>query len=409
MRGVPNRSLWCIMKMADECVQGNGPAAGGSGGRRESFGLLGPAMFLLTGCATVVPAPELDGLRQRLVADCVAGLFSGVVAVKKDERIVFLHSCGHSDVERRAPIRPDARYKLFSTSKPLTATAVLKLVELGRMELEAPLRAYVPDVPAEWGSITIRQLLQHRSGVPELTEKLLDTYRQGSRSHEQAMAHLLGSLSEEEKKLSGAPGQGWRYSNFSYELLALAAARAGRAPFDRVLHKLVFAPAGMRTANVELIEAKGEMEAAPSPGLVRGFAGTPADLRPALSYSFVQQGAGAVHASYEDLMAFDKALSRGRLLSPAMQARMETEAVSVNDGVRYGYGWMIRSVGPCTYWQHSGGNNGYTSEFARAPDARVAIVVLSNLEFAKVGEIRSMAMKAMLESPENSRRCVEGA
>jgi|GEM_PF-1023235 len=358
------------------------------------------------GCATGAPLPQLAAARERLAADCSSGLFSGIVAVRDRGRNVFFHSCGYADAERKDALSATSRFKLFSTSKPFTAAAILALVELGRMELNAPLRTYLSNIPEEWAPITIRQLLQHRSGVPELTENLLTGYTKGGhRSHSGAMDHLLGSLNEEDRKLAGTPGESWRYSNFGYELLASAAAKVEGQPFHEVLRRRVFIPAGMRTASVELAGAAAELKHRPSPGLVAGFVGAPDNLRRATSYSFVQQGAGALHASYEDLMAFDAALSRGRLLSAETQRRIEAESVPVNETVRYGYGWMIRSAGKCHYWQHSGGNNGYTSEFARSPKAGVTVVILSNLGFAKVDGIRKMLMEAMLVPSEIKGRC----
>ncbi len=363
------------------------------------------ASIALSGCATPASPTDFSLLKNRLTADCKAGLFSGVVAAKEQRRTVFLHACGLTGPAGGVPLGPEARFKIFSVSKPITATAIQRLIEQGRMEIDGLLSSYIPEVPEEWAGITIRHLLQHRSGAPDLTEKLLEAYQKGARTHAAAMAYSLSRSDPAGKRILAAPGETWHYNNFGYELLAEAASRVAGAPFHEVLRELVFEPAGMKSASVELPSPKGGLTHLPSPGLVTGFFGTPGDMSPTFTYSYVQQGAGAVHASYRDLFAFDEALSRGNLLSRSSITANEEQSVRASKTVRYGFGWMIRSVGACTYWQHDGGNQGYVTDFSRAPEAGVAAVILSNFSFVKVGEYRKAIMETMLRGPKAFKRC----
>jgi CubicO group peptidase (beta-lactamase class C family) len=239
--------------------------------------------------------------------------------------------------------------------------------------------------------VTIRHLLQHQSGIPDFTEKLLQAYLSaGHRSQRAAMDHLLKSLTGGETALATSPGQTWRYSNFGYELLALAAERIEGRPFAEVVRLRVFAPAGMASAVIEMADPRRDvLQGLSVPGLVAGFNGSP-DARSHLvaSYSFIQQGAGAVVASRQDLLALGKALRSRRLLSDANRARMEADAVTASATARYGYGLMVRTSGKCAYWQHSGGNNGYVSEFAVVPRAQATVVILSNFGFSEPSDYR---------------------
>lgn len=108
-------------------------------------GLAAWAALALNGCATVGEPVEFPGLRERLSADCAAGKFSGVAAVQRDDRLLFFHSCGWRDEERKTPIGPDDRYKIFSISKSFTGTAILRLAERGRIDLDASLSRYLPE------------------------------------------------------------------------------------------------------------------------------------------------------------------------------------------------------------------------------------------------------------------------
>ncbi len=357
-----------------------------SGFVRRLAGLGLPALtaVALSGCATISQRADLPGLRERLSADCAAGRFSGVMAVQRDDRLLFLHSCGWRDAEQRTPIVHDDRYKIFSISKALTGVAILRLVERDRIDLDGPLLRYLPEVPAPWAAVTVRHLLQHQSGIPDHTEKLLAAYQVGERSHVGAMARAMASLNPAEVAPLGSPGQEWRYSNFNYELLAYVAARMEQRPFHQILQEEVFNPGRMSTASVQLAAPdRSELHGVPSPGLVGGFIGSADEPEPVtVNYSFIQQGAGAVVAGYRDLLAFGRALQQGRILSAPMRARNVSESVVANPPVRYGYGWLIRPVGRCNYWQHSGGTQGYAADLAVAPQLGITVAILSNYGFA---------------------------
>jgi CubicO group peptidase (beta-lactamase class C family) len=275
----------------------------------------------------------------------------------------------------------------------------LKLVELRRLRLEATLAELAPNIPSEWKDVTVAQLLHHQSGIADHTEKLLEAYRSGgSRSHEAAMRRLLESLKEPDKSLQFAPGGQWRYSNFGYELLAYAAASAEKRPFREIVRDHVFKPAGMSTAELEAADPNSAaLRPLPLLGLAQGFngvAGQPKPIGPV--YSLIQQGAGATVAGYKDVLAFTRALGRGRLLSPAMLARNEGDSVAINETLRYGYGWMIAQAQGCTYWEHSGGTNGYVSDMIYAPDAGLTLVILSNFGFAPISDYRRDFLQALL-------------
>ena len=342
--------------------------------------------------------PSLESFAARLAADCAAGRFSGVVVAARRGEVVFQHVCGRADFETGAPMTPEAAFKIFSVSKPITGVLVTALAERGVIGLDEPVRKYVPAAPAAWEAVTVRHLLNQTAGVPELTNDLLAAYQAGARSHPEAMNRVLKALTPEKATLAAPPGTAWRYSNFGYELLAQAASAAAKRPWHELLESWVFRPCGMTTAAVELPAGPpgGPLAGTRAPGLVQGYVGAPGALKRAVSYSFVQQGAGAVHATTRDLLAFDACLKRAPLLSPQSQLRNERESVRVSDTARSGFGWLIRTAGARTYWQHDGGNNGYTSDFARTREGDATVVILTNLGFVHVPELRRDLMSALL-------------
>ena len=349
--------------------------------RAAGAGVAAFALLALGGCATIGRQIKFPELRERLSADCAAGRFSGVMAVQRHDRVLFLHSCGWRNPERRTPIGHDDRYKIFSISKSLTGAALLRLVQRGRIDLDAPLSQYLSDAPEAWTPVTVRHLLHHRSGIRDHTEKLAAAYLVGGeRSHVSAMTRALALLNPSEAALLGPAGQEWRYSNFNYELLAHIAATVEGRPFHEILKDEVFIPAQMTTASVQLADPDSSaLRPLPSPGLVTGFIGSADQARPVVvNYSFIQQGAGAVVVGYRDLLAFGRAMQRGRIWSRAMRVRNVTESVVTDRApTRYGYGWLIRPLGQCNYWQHSGGTQGYAADLAVAPEEGVTVAILS--------------------------------
>jgi D-alanyl-D-alanine carboxypeptidase len=340
-------------------------------------------------------------VKARLEADCADELLSGVVEAQVKGQRVFQHVCGFVDRDRKVAMTSDRTFKLLSISKPVTGTAVMILAEEGKIDFDAPIGRYVEGIPAAWDAVTVRHLLNHVSAIPDLTDALLDAYLEKSaRSHAEALSLTLKDTAETDLALAGKPGGTWAYNNFGYELLAQAVAGASDKPFDQFVQERIFEPAGMKTALVEQARvADGKVAPAlAEPGLALGYNGAKGAFEPALSYNFVQVGAGAVHASAEDLFALNAVLASGKILSRAMQDRSTAEAYRVNERGAYGFGWLTRRVGDRAYLQHSGGTNGYLNEYARTPDGDVAVVILSNIGGDyPVHEIRMKLVEALLQ------------
>lgn len=362
--------------------------------------------FVATALALTAPLHAQDRfaeIKAALTADCASGRFSGIVEAREKGRTVFQHVCGFADRERKVAMTADRSFKILSISKSITGTAVMILAEEGKIGFDAPIGQYVDNIPPAWSAVTVRQLLTHVSGIPDLTVPLLDSYLEKSaRSHAEALAITLKGAPEADLAPSSKPGEKWAYNNFGYELLAEAVAKASGTLFDRFVQERIFLPAGMKTALVEMARvADGKIvPALPEPALALGYNGEPGTFEPVLSYNFVQTGAGSVHASAADLFALNDALASGKIVSRAMQDRSTAEAYRINERGDYGFGWLTRRIGDRIYLQHSGGTNGYLNEYARTPDGDAAVAVLSNIGGTyPVNEIRAKLMEKLLTPP----------
>ena len=360
-------------------------------------GAIAAMAMLLTG-GSPPPARTYDfaPVTAELDRQCQAGTFSGVVVVRALGRDVFERECGQADILKAAANTRATRFKIYSTSKFITALTVMKLVELGTMKLDAPLTAYVKDAPAEWSAVSIRMLLNHTSGIPDLSPALVEAFRS---DHPAAMRGVFRSIPPEQKALKTAPGATFAYNNFGFELLADAAAAAAGRPFADMVDSYVFKPARMTNASIEKPNfVMGQVMAVNEPGLAVGYNGAPGALEQATNWAFMQLGAGAIRASVGDFIALDAALSTGKIVSAGSLAEMTRNPVAPTDPAavsKIGLGVFVADVDGVRMLGHTGGTNGYISDFERYPDDGAMMIALTNRGFVKTRWLREGVAKVL--------------
>lgn len=332
---------------------------------------------------------DLSKLDAELRRQCSTGEYSGVVLVRAGNRDIYQHSCGYADIINRVPNTPATKFKIYSTSKLFTALVIMKLTESGAMKLDAPISDYIPEVPPTWRDVTIRHLLQHTSGIADHTEALIYNFRI---DHPSAMRSTLGSLTSGQAALKSMPGTVFSYNNFGFELLAEAASRKSDKHFSALLESIVFQPAGMTGASVEQPNILlGHPLAVQQDGLAIGYNGDPSKLSQATNYAFVQLGAGAIHATVADFVALDEAIKAGKIISMHSLQEMRRAPVPDNNsssGRAFGLGLIVSPIGGIAREGHTGGTNGYISDFERYPEHDGMLIALSNRGFAKTKWLR---------------------
>jgi D-alanyl-D-alanine carboxypeptidase len=359
--------------------------------------------IVLSACATPPPAPSYDfsTLETRLETECAAGAFSGVVALQIDGARAFTHVCGLANVETNAPITPDSTYRIFSTSKMLVALTVMRMAERGEIDIDAPVSQYLPDTPDAWSAITVRHLLNHTNGVRDATNDYANAWcAQGGPSG--AIVALM-TADDAETQLAPAtpPGEIFRYNNFTYEVLAEVAERRAGIAFAELIRREVFTPANMTGAQLEQGSCDSDgFESVPDPLLVMGYNGAADNLQPANPPSFVQRGAGGVHANVADMLSLGEALLEHRVVNEASWTEMTSDLRSDSQptaGSGYGLGVVVRGDAPRAFG-HTGGSNGYITSFDILPDHDAVVVIMTNRSFANTRAIRN-DIYAVLTAP----------
>ena len=324
------------------------------------------AALLAGGAASSAEATGIDRetrLHERIGARLEAARrtgFSGAVLVARRGRTVFARGVGFADRRRAIRVTPRTVFDIGSITKPLTAAAVLALVEDGRLALSDPLGARLAGVPADKQAITLRQLLEHRAGLPEyVVDAAGGDFAELSR--DEALTRILG------RPLRFAPGSDYGYSDAGYTLAAAVVEDAAGVPFERFLRERILARAAMTSAGFY-----GDDRGRPSRVAI-GYGGRrhgPRNAPDAWSHvSWSLKGAGGVVASARDLARWTRRLWAGDVLSPS-GVRTYYEILAAPAALPRGSGFVLG---------YAGGNDyGFDAVVVEGHRARDRVVVLAN-------------------------------
>lgn len=356
----------------------------------------------LAGCAlsaavSAQPAIALRGMTDRdpavlarLTDDARVGL--GVpgmaVAVALNDTVVWTQGFGLADIEQQVPVRPDTVFRLASISKPITATAVMQLVERGLVSLEDPIQRFVPSFPKKaQGEVRVRHLLTNTSGVRH--------YKGSEFSLAESFPTLERAITVfRNDPLEFAPGEKYLYSTYGYNLLQGVIETASGRSYEDYLRANILAPAGMTSTYLDRPREIVRYRA-------RHYIAGPAPFTffnaPYVDLSVKWAGGGWI-GSAGDVARFAIALDQGRLLKPETLQQMYTSG-RLNNGwaTGYGLGWMIAQDGARVLVAHSGGAMGGTTYLLRDPKAHTAAVVLANID--NVPRLRDLALQLMTLAP----------
>ncbi len=288
------------------------------------------------------------------------------VLVMKEGKVLFAQGYGLANRELKVPNRPEYVFRIGSVTKQFTAAAVMTLVEGGKVQLDAPIGTYLPDLPEAWRPVTVRQLLQHTSGIPSYTD--LPEY--GARMREDLPGLALLKAHVWSKPMDFAPGTQWRYNNTGYYLLGLLVEKVAGQPYAAYLQTRFFGPLG-------LTRTRYGTESEFIPGMVAGYG---PGGKPAAYLSMTQPyAAGSLVSTAEDLARWTLALHAGQVVKPESLKLMTTPA-RTTDGKEhpYGFGLSFRTSQGRRLVGHGGGINGFVCQVEADPAAQTVAVVLCN-------------------------------
>ena len=289
--------------------------------------------------------------------------FTGAVLVARDGEVLLDRGYGFANREWSVPNDGDTKFRLGSVTKQFTAVAIMLLNERGLVDLDAPVKTYLPDAPAAWDGVTVRHLLTHTAGVPNFTD--FDDYG-ASKTLPATIDSLIGRFRD--RPLDFQPGEGWSYSNSGYILLTAIVEKASGKSYADFVAETLFQPLGMADSGYD-------SHAAVLPRRASGYAPTARGIVNADYIDMsIPQGAGALYSTTRDLLKWEQGLFGGRLLTPASLALLTTPVRN-----QYAFGLAVTQAGGNTTIAHSGGIEGFNTHMAWDPDRRMTVIVLGNL------------------------------
>jgi CubicO group peptidase (beta-lactamase class C family) len=318
-----------------------------------------------TGRAALVGA--LDSIARAALADHrAAGLSVGVV---KGRDTLLLRGYGFADLEFDVPTPDRAIYEIGSVTKQFTASAILQLVEQGKLSLDDDLVKYLPDYPEQGHAIPIRRLMDHTSGIKGYTE--MPGF--GAISVRKLPRDSLVAMFSK-APFDFAPGERMVYNNSAYFLLGLIIEKVSGKPYADYVRENLFARAGMADSRYcsenEVVKRRAHgYDTGPGGVLVRA-----AYLDHTWPFA-----AGSLCSTAGDLIAWTRALHGGAILGPAAYRELIAPgALADGTPLRYAKGLALSPVAGHRAIHHGGGINGFLSELDYFPDDTAIVVVLVN-------------------------------
>ena len=358
-------------------TMGNGSA--GRGRRTLGAGIAAVAVLLpmLTAgqahASTAANQPAGGATFRAAVQQIVRDGVPGVIGLQRRGDRVTVVPAGRADIATGQPMTGDDRFRVGSITKTFVATLVLKLVAEGRLRLSDSVSRWLPGLVPGGSAITLRELLQHTSGIYDYTRDPGFLPAVEADPARVWPPRELVQIAVAHPPLF-PPGTSWAYSNTDYILLGLVAEAATGRPLGQELRKQVFGPLGLRGTSFP-VAATG----LPSPhadGYLLGQPGGPLDVTQ-VSAS-IAWGAGAVISTASDLARFYTLLLAGRLLpAPLLREMLQTVPAG---SIRYGLGIFSLKL-PCgTVRGHDGDFPGYSSDAFTSRDDQRQVVLFFNAD-----------------------------
>jgi len=334
---------------------------------------------------TLAPDPVDAYVHAEMQREHIPGLS---LLVSRDGKPVRAQGYGLANVELQVPVKPETIFQSGSVGKQFTATAVMMLVEEGRIKLDDPVTNYLKDAPAAWQQVTIRELLSHTAGFTDYPKKF--DFRR-----DYTEAELLKIV--EGIPLAYPPGTKWDYANLGYLTLGIVIHEVTGKFYGDFLQERIFQPLGMTTTRI-ISEADIVPNRSAGYRLVKGELKNQEWVSPTLNTT----ADGALYFSILDLAKWDAALYTEKLLKRSSLDEMWTVTKLKNgqpNPDHYGFGWEIETKDGHRVIGHNGSWQGFETHISRYVDDKLTVVVLANLESAEPGKIADHVAKMYLNAP----------
>ena len=327
----------------------------------------------------------------------IPGLGVGIVEAGE---IVHARGFGVQSLETGIPVKPDSIFCLASIAKCFVACAIMQLVEQGKLDLDGLITDYLPEFRLDdenYQHITLRHMLSHTSGMPDMDEIEYDQLIGNPAYDEQAPARFVASLAT--RKMIGLPGERFAYSNIAYNVLGYLIAKTTATTFEDRMQAQLLEPSGMPNSTFFYPNLTSDQLAAPHIRMPE------MRVNPSFPYHRADAPASFLFSTVEDMcrwaiISLNRGANEGRhTLSPASYELMWSPMAKRGYPPlreEMGLGWALGHFEGVRTVAHGGGGFGWTCHLILLPDKNSGAIILSNEESSAIEALEQAVMRAML-------------
>ncbi|WP_373520118.1 serine hydrolase [Aquiflexum sp.] len=327
--------------------------------------------------------------------DSLANIYSGpeapgfVLGITKGSETILEKSYGMMNLDYQMPITEKTTFNLASVSKHITAIAILKLEEEGRLDLDDPIQKYIPDLPDYGEKISLRNLMHHTSGLGSTDNIRLFA---GISLETPWTTEDDIDLIKNYRVLNFTPGDEYLYSNAGYVLLAKIVEEVTGMEFGNYIESQIFSPLGM--TNSFAYSKAGKT----IPNRASGYKKAGNSIARTNTESESVSGGTNLYMSLEDMLIWGRHFYQPRIISAAIKDRMVTPAVKLADGsdLNYTYGLNLTEIKGVKVVSHSGGTMGFSAYFSWFPEHDLFIGVAANNQNISTATITKVVAESLL-------------
>jgi CubicO group peptidase (beta-lactamase class C family) len=324
------------------------------------------------------------------------GLAGLAIAIVRDHALLYAKGFGVRNVDTREPVTPESLFHLASVSKPFVATAIMQLVEQGKVALDAPVVGYLPYFrldDARSSEITVQQMLSHTSGMPDV----IDYHWYAPEADEGALERFVRSLAE--MRLLHAPGEKYKYSNATFEVLGDVVAKVSGETFEGYIKEHILQPLQMHNSTFLRQEVRADLAMTPHFGM------PVVTLEGVYPYHRAHAPSSTLHSSVVEMSHWAIAnMNRGefrgqRLLQPESYEQLWHRFAEIGGSTweeAAGLSWLFGTYGSEQTIYHGGSDPGFGTEFVMVPARGDAVHVAANSNTAGIAAVTDAALDLVL-------------
>jgi CubicO group peptidase (beta-lactamase class C family) len=331
---------------------------------------------------------QMAAFREFVTAEMAAQKMTGLSWSVKLGDFQWTDAAGFADLENGVAAKKDSSYRMASVTKPMTAVAILKLADEGKIDLDAEVQTYVPSFPRKTHPVTVRQLLAHQGGISHYRNYQMEGRIREPKNTRESLAIF------ESFDLVNEPGTAFHYSSYGYNLLGAVVESASGKSYGAYLAENVWKPLGMTSTRMD--DPRDLI-----PNRVTGYTLERGKVRRSEYVDISSRfGGGGTRSTVEDMIRFVEGLADGKVLRPATLEQAWTAQKTRNGRVtRYGLGFGIVAGNGRWGVAHGGSQQETRTAVSLLPKKRFAIALASNFEDADLDVFEEKLFELFLGDP----------